>query len=170
MALIRNMTNNQSIDYDLDIYNSEKETGNTNRAIAYFLKGAGIIESHVDDILETYFKMCSVMVTVKDMATAAAVIANDGVLPWNGTRLIEKEIIKTLRALMCTSGLYDGSGDFSVRVGYPAKSGVGGCIMGAVPSKLGVATFGPSLDDKGNSVAGVQLHEKLSSKYELSIF
>ena len=124
----------------------------------------------MDNVLDTYFKVCSIEVTVQDMAKASAVIANNGVCPWSGERLIERDIIKTVRALMCTSGLYDGSGDFSVRVGYPAKSGVGGCILGTVPNKCGIATYGPALNHKGNSVSGLVIHEKLSAKYDWSLF
>ncbi len=170
IQLIRQLTDNPSIDYSEEIYESEKESGNTNRAIAYFLKGAGIVEGHVDEILNTYFKMCSIEVTIEDMAKASAVIANNGVLPWSGERVIDRDIIKIVRAIMTTSGLYDGSGDFAVRVGYPAKSGVGGCILGCVPATCGVATYGPSLNHKGNSVAGLIIHEKLSSKYDWSLF
>jgi glutaminase len=168
--LVREMTDNNEITYNNEIYESETETGDTNKAIAYFLKGAGIIEGNVDDILKTYFKLCSIEVTVKDMAKAAAIIANNGIAPWNEKQIISKEIIKMSNAIMITSGLYDESGYFSVKVGIPAKSGVGGCIFGAVPNRMGIATFGPSLNEKGNSVAGLKIFEILSKEYNLSIF
>ena len=170
ISLVREMTENDNITYNNEIFLSEMETGNTNRAIAYFLKGAGIIEGNVDEILETYFKMCSIETTVKDMAKVAAVIANDGVVPWRENTCISRENIRIVKAIMTTSGLYDGSGDFSVKVGMPAKSGVGGCIIGAATNKMGIATFGPSLNEKGNSIAGLKIFEKLSKEYNLSMF
>ncbi len=170
LDLIRKMTNNDSINYNKDIFISEKETGHRNKAIAYFLKGANILEGDVDEILDTYFKICSVEARVEDMAKAASVIANNGIAPWSGKRIIEKEIIPIIRAVMCSCGLYDGSGNFAVRVGIPAKSGVGGLIIGVVPNKMGIATFGPALDKKGNSIGGIKIYEELNKQFNLSIF
>ncbi|MBN2285702.1 MAG: glutaminase A [Tissierellales bacterium] len=170
LQILRDMTNNDNLTYNQEVYESEKETGDTNKAIAYYLKGAGILEENVDDILDTYFKICSMEAGIEDMARAAAVIANDGSIPWNGNQLISKEDTKIVRAIMATSGLYDGSGEFSVKVGIPAKSGVGGCIIGAAPNKMGIATFGPSLNEKGNSIAGIRMFQSLSKEYQLSVF
>ena len=71
---------------------------------------------------------------------------------------------------MMTCGMYDCSGDFAIRVGITAKSGVGGGIMGVVPTRMGVGIFAPALDEKGNSVAGIQVLERLSRRMYLSIF
>lgn len=170
MDLMRTMTDNQELNYNEEVFDSEMHSGDTNKAIAYYLKGAGIIEGNVDEILETYIKVCSIEATVRDMAKAAAVLANNGVTPWNKEVIIEPKYIKIVRALMTTSGLYDGSGAFSVNVGIPAKSGVGGCIFGAVPKRLGIVTYGPSLNDKGNSVAGLKVMKTVAREYDLSIF
>ncbi len=109
-------------------------------------------------------------VTCKDMARIGAVLANDGVLPWNGKRVVPKQICRITKTIMVTCGLYDASGEFAVHIGIPAKSGVGGGILASVPKKMGIGVYGPALDAKGNSVAGIQMLQELSEKLDLNIF
>ncbi|TCO72681.1 glutaminase A [Marinisporobacter balticus] len=168
--MLKKMANNQEIQVNYQVYQSEKLTGNTNRAIAYYLKGANIIERDVEDVLDAYFKLCSIEVTVKDIARIASVIANEGVAPWSNERMIPKEVNQIVQAIMMTCGLYNASGEFAVKVGAPAKSGVGGCIMTVVPKRMGIAVVGPSLDESGNSIAGTKVLEELSKKLEMNIF
>ncbi|MBW9147227.1 glutaminase A [Clostridium sp. CM028] len=168
--MMKKLANNNDIEVNYSVYNSEKLTGNTNRAIAYYLKGAGIIEKDVEDVLDAYFKCCSVEVVVEDIARMASVIANNGVAPWSNERLIPEYINKIVKAIMMTCGLYDRSGEFCIEVGVPAKSGVGGCIMAVVPNRMGIAVVGPALDMYGNSIAGTRVLEELSKELNLSIF
>ncbi|MBZ9608823.1 glutaminase A [Clostridium estertheticum] len=167
---MKKLANNNDIEVNYSVYNSEKLTGNTNRAIAYYLKGAGIIEKDVEDVLDAYFKCCSVEVVVEDIARMASVIANNGVAPWSNEQLIPECINKIVKAIMMTCGLYDRSGEFCIEVGVPAKSGVGGCIMAVVPNRMGIAVVGPALDNYGNSIAGTRVLEELSKELNLSIF
>ena len=97
-------------------------------------------------------------------------LANNGICPRTGRMLIEPFHVRVIRSLMCTCGMYDDSGEFALRVGFPAKSGVGGGIMAVAPTQMGIGIFGPSLDEKGNSVAGIRLLEQLSRQLFLSIF
>lgn len=168
--MMKKLANNNNIEVNYSVYNSEKLTGNTNRAIAYYLKGAGIIEKDVEDVLDAYFKCCSVEVVVEDIARMASVIANNGVAPWSNDRIIPEDVNRIVKAIMMTCGLYDRSGEFCIEVGVPAKSGVGGCIMAVVPNRMGIAVVGPSLDKYGNSIAGTRVLEELSKKLNLSIF
>ncbi|MCT4584133.1 MAG: glutaminase A [Peptostreptococcaceae bacterium] len=168
--LIRKMADNDSIDVNYNVYNSEKLTGNTNRALAYYLKGAGIICDGVEDILDAYFKLCSLEVTARDIAKIASVLANKGVAPWSNERIIGVDHTRIVLAIMTTCGLYDSSGNFAVKVGMPSKSGVGGCIMSVAPKKMGVCVFGPALDQSGNSMAGKMVLEEVSKELDLSIF
>ncbi|MDK2803129.1 MAG: glutaminase [Peptostreptococcaceae bacterium] len=168
--MIKIMADNPAIDINQSVYRSEKLTGNTNRAIAYYLKGAGLIEKDVEDVLDTYFKLCSIEVTALDVAKMASVIANNGITPWSNERLMSIEICRIVKAIMTTCGLYDSSGQFSVEVGLPSKSGVGGCIMAVAPQKMGIAVIGPALDSHGNSMAGKKVLEYLSNELNLSIF
>ena len=108
------------------------------------------------------------------MTVAAAVIgfilANRGKRLAKRGRVIPAEYTRYVNAILMTCGMYDGSGEFALRVGIPAKSGVGGGIMGVAPTKMGIGIYSPSLDEKGNSVAGIHLLEKLSNQLYLSIF
>ncbi|MCT4593838.1 MAG: glutaminase A [Anaeromicrobium sp.] len=168
--MMKKMAHNDHIKVNYDVYKSEKLTGNTNRAIAYYLKGAEVIERDVEDILDAYFKLCSMEVTVKDVAKMAAVIGNGGVAPWSNERLIPEDVNQIVQAIMMTCGLYNASGEYAVNIGIPSKSGVGGCIMAVVPKKMGIAVVGPALDERGNTVAGTKVLEELSKELELSIF
>lgn len=170
LEFTRKITNNKGIGINNKVFLSEQETGHKNRALAYFMKDLGIIDQNVEDILEVYFKQCAMEITTKDIARIGAMLANDGVLPWSGERIIDKDTARIVKTIMVTCGLYDGSGDFAVSIGIPGKSGVGGGIMGAVPGRMGIGVVGPALDKKGNSIAGLKVLEELSRELDLSIF
>ncbi|MEO2688178.1 glutaminase, partial [Enterococcus faecium] len=124
----------------------------------------------VPEILDAYFRQCSVNVTATGIAKLAAVLANKGIAPWNGNRLITEESATIVKSIMTTAGLYDESGEFSVHVGVPAKSGVGGGLMAAVPNRYGIGVFSPALDPFGNSAAGIQLLKDVVKELDADIF
>lgn len=165
----RKITGTPHLEVDRDVYESEKNTGNKNRALAYLLKNSGMIYGSVEELLEVYFAMCSVKVTCRDLANMGYLLANRGV-DLHGERIIPREDTVFLNAVLTTSGMYDGSGEFATTVGIPAKSGVGGGIMADCPGRMGIGIYSPSLDKKGNSVAGIKMLERLSQELELSIF
>lgn len=167
---MKKATNNPNIKINEEVYISEKLTGNRNRALAYFMKSSGILEGNVEEILDLYFRQCSIEANAKDLARLGAVLANDGIIPWSGEKLIDKHICRIVKSIMVTCGMYDASGEFAVRIGIPAKSGVGGGIVGAVPKRMGIGVYGPALDEKGNSIAGLKVLEDLANKLDLSIF
>lgn len=170
LSFIRKLCNNQEIDLNQAVYESEKQTGDRNRALAYYLKASGILEGDVSECLDFYFKMCSVNVTAHDIARMSLVLACQGIDPQSGKILIEPQNAKAIRALMLTCGMYDGSGEFAMSVGFPAKSGVGGGIAVPLVDRMGIGVFGPSLDEKGNSVGGVKMLEYLSKKLNCTLF
>lgn len=170
LELTRKLANNPDIEIDNSVYLSEKRTGNKNRALGYLLKTYGMIEDEVEDVLDCYFKACSIKVNCIDLAKIALVLANHGINPTTKERLFPTKYAKYVNAILMTCGMYDGSGDFAVKVGVPAKSGVGGGIMAIVPSQMGIALYSPNLDSKGNSVAGIKALEQLSKELDLSIF
>lgn len=169
LKFTRKITGNDSIDVNNNIYLCEKATGDRNRALAYYMKGNGIIQGDVEDTLDVYFKACSMEVTCKDIARIGALLANAGVL-LNNERVISREACRIIKTIMVTCGMYDASGKFAVHIGIPAKSGVGGGIMAAVPRRMGIGVIGPALDHKGNSIAGIKVLESLSHEFDLSIF
>jgi glutaminase len=170
LKFFRKLSGNENLDINYDVYMCEKQTGDRNRAMAYLLKSEGILEENVEEVLDLYFKQCSIEVTVKDLARIGLNLASHGVDIRNGERLIESDISRIVKTFMVTCGMYDASGQFAINVGIPSKSGVGGGIMATVPNEMGIGVFGPSLDKKGNSIAGVKVLENLSEKLNLSIF
>ena len=140
------------------------------RALAYLLKSYGLLDDDVEEVLDCYFRSCSIRVDCRALAHIGAVLSNRGRLPNSSRQIFPAELARYVNAILTTCGMYDGSGEFAIRVGVPAKSGVGGGIMAVVPTRMGIGIYGPALDRKGNSVAGIQLLERLSRALYLSIF
>jgi len=164
------ITGNSNIEINKSIYMSEKKTGDRNRAMAYFMKDVGVINGDVEENLDIYFKQCSIEVTCRDIARIGLFLSNNGVLRETGEQLINPRYSKIAKAFMTTCGMYNASGEFAINVGIPAKSGVGGGIMAVVPGKMGIGVLGPSLDQKGNSIAGIGILEDISKTLDLGIF
>lgn len=170
LTLARHLTDNPAIGVDETVYQSEKKTGNKNRALAYMLTAYGMISDPVEEILDCYFRACSVLVNCRDLARIGRVFAYHGMHPLTKEQLFPSEYARYVNATLATCGMYDGSGEFALTVGFPAKSGVGGGIMGVIPRRMGIGVFAPALDKHGNSVAGVQVLAKLSKELDLNIY
>ena len=134
------------------------------------LKAYGMIHDPVEDILDCYFKACSILVTCRDLARIGCVFACHGMDPETGRQLFPADYARYVNATLVTCGMYDGSGEFALNVGFPAKSGVGGGILGVIPKRMGIGVYSPALDRRGNSLAGVQALALLSRELDLSIF
>ena len=161
LNLTRLLAGNDEICLAEDVYLSEKKSGN---------KTYGMIQDDVEEVLDCYFRACSIRVDCADLAHIGFVLANHGRQPMTGERIFPSEYASYVNAILMTCGMYDGSGDFAVKVGVPAKSGVGGGIMAVVPTRMGIGIFSPALDEKGNSIAGIRALEILSKRLYLSIF
>ena len=170
MDLTRQVAGNPNLKIDEAVYQSEKATGNKNRALAYMLKAYGMIQDPVEEILDCYFRACSILVDCQDLARIAYAFASHGLDIKTGERIFPAEYARYVNATLATCGMYDGSGAFALDVGFPAKSGVGGGIMGVIPGRMGIGVFAPSLDKQGNSVAGIQVLTRLSQRLDLSIY
>lgn len=170
LELTRKLAGNPEICLDEAVYLSEKRTGSKNRALAYLLKTYGMIGDEVEDVLDCYFRACSIRVSCADLARIGYTLANHGKLPFTNESVFPVEFARYVNAILMTCGMYDGSGEFAIKVGVPAKSGVGGGIMAVVPTRMGIGIYSPALNAKGNSVAGIKALESLSQKLYLSIF
>ena len=170
LELTRKIADNPSLDIDMSVYHSEKQTGNKNRALAYMLTAYNMISDPVEEVLDFYFRACSISANCRDLARIARVFGEHGMNPHTGEQLFPAEFAKYVNATLATCGMYDGSGEFALNVGFPAKSGVGGGILGVVPHRMGIAVFSPALDKHGNSVAGIKALSEISSTLDLSIY
>ena len=156
--------------FDDAVYRSEAETGHRNRAIGHLLVSAGALNLPVDDAIDLYFRQCSILVTAADLAMIGATLANLGENPVTGEQVFEVIAVRDTLAVMFTCGMYDYSGNWAYDVGVPAKSGVGGGILGVVSRHLGIGTFAPRLDARGNSSRGVRAFKSLSDELGLHAF
>lgn len=170
LNLFRKITCNERLDLNEEVYISEKRTGHKNRAMAYLLKDMGVLKGDVEEVLDVYFKQCSIEVDCIDIANIGLFLANRGKVLKTGEVVTTDHIARIIKTFMVTCGMYNSSGEFAIRVGIPAKSGVAGGIMAFVPHRMGIGIYGPALDKKGNSVAGYGLIEDLSKELNLSIF
>lgn len=170
LELTRKLAGDPTIGVDEAVYLSEKSHGSRNRSLAYLLKSYGMLDDNVEDVLDCYFRACSISVTCENLANIGSVLANRGKVNVTGEQVFPAHFASYVNAILTTCGMYDGSGEFAIRVGLPAKSGVGGGIMAVAPGKMGIGIYAPALDAKGNSVAGICMLERLSEQLQLSIF
>lgn len=167
----KSLINRDDLNYDQEFIDTGKPVAFRNLAIINTLKSNNTIGNDVstEEILDLYFKACCLLVNAKDLANYSFVLSNNGQNS-NGKCIIEKSHVKIIKAVMATAGMYDYSGDFAVRVGLPAKSGVGGGILTATNQNIGLATYSPGLDSQGNSLVGIKILEILSKELNLSIY
>jgi glutaminase len=157
----------RELDIDEAVYASESATGDRNRAIGYLLRTSNVIRDDVNAVVEVYFRQCAILVTARDSAVMAATLANRGINPVTGEQVMTPYAISRALSVMTSSGMYDYAGEWIYRIGIPAKSGVGGGILAALPGRIGLGSYSPRLDRHGNSVRGIRVCEALSSHYDL---
>lgn len=153
-----------------DVYESESATNMRNQGIAHLLASYERLYFDPDEATEVYTRQCSLDVTVHDLAVMASTLANGGVNPITGERVIRTRMCRRVLAVMATAGLYELSGDWLYEIGMPGKSGVSGGIVTVSPGKGGLATFSPPLDAAGNSVRGQLVTKYLAERLGLNLF
>ncbi|MDX2233606.1 MAG: glutaminase A [Hyphomonadaceae bacterium] len=155
---------------DEEVFRSERETGERNRAIAALMTRAAMIGGNTEAILDLYFSQCSVLVTCRDLALMAATLANGGVQPVTGEPALAREYVHDVLSVMNSCGMYNYAGQWSYEVGIPAKSGVSGSIIAIVPGQMGIAAFSPRLDSFGNSVRAIAACKAIAEDFGLHVF
>ena len=155
---------------DDETYASASETNHRNRAIAQLLDSLGALCHGPTETLDLYTRQSCLAVTARDLAVMGATLADGGVNPHTGARVVSAESCRYALTVMTTAGLYETSGDWLYQVGLPGKSGIGGGIVTVSPGKGGLGTFSPPLDEAGNSVRGQLVAAYLSSRLGLDIF
>ncbi|XP_069790746.1 glutaminase kidney isoform, mitochondrial-like isoform X4 [Narcine bancroftii] len=164
---LNQMAGNEYVGFNNATFQSERETGDRNFAIGYYLKEKKCFPDGCDmtSVLDLYFQLCSIEVTCESASVMAATLANGGICPITGERVLSPEAVRNTLSLMHSCGMYDFSGQFAFHVGLPAKSGVSGGILLVVPNVMGVMCWSPPLDKLGNSVRGIQFCQDLVSLF-----
>lgn len=170
LNLIRKISKNSQITYNEEVYLSEKATGDKNRALANMMRTRGMLEGDVEEILDDYFKQCSIEVNAVDLANIGAFLAKGCKGLESYGNITKEKLTSILVGIMNNCGMYNFSGEYAVEVGIPSKSGVSGGIMGVVPSKMGIGVYSPALDEYGNSRAGYGIMKDLSEELNLKLF
>ncbi len=169
LQYVRDLANDQTINYNYVVAESERLTGFNNFAAANLLKAYHNLENNVDDVLDFYFHQCSIEMNCEQLSNAFFMFANHGICT-QGKHHLTHSRAKRINAIMLTCGFYDEAGEFAFEVGLPGKSGVGGGIVALLPHHFTITVWSPGLNPKGNSLLGMQALEQFTSETKLSIF
>ena len=170
LELVRRYAANDRLEVDEELFRRELETADRNRATAYLMRSQGMLAGDVEETLALYLRQCAITVTTRDLAVMAATLANGCGNPLTGEQVISRRANRDVLTVMYTCGMYDFAGEWAFQVGVPAKSGVSGGILAAIPGKLGIGVYSPGLDRFGNSVRGVKVCLEVSERLGLHVF
>lgn len=170
LDFVRELSENPTIDFNINVAQSEKEYGYRNAALVNFIKSFGNINNKPEAVLDFYYHQCAIEMTCVDLAKCFQVFANNGVIPSSDKQFLTSSQCKRMNALMQMCGFYDQAGEFTFKVGLPGKSGVGGGVVAIFPNHYTVAVWSPKLNKKGNSFYGLETLERLTTETSLSIF
>lgn len=145
-----------------ECYRQEMADAHRNLGIAHLVAALSELPDDPHDVVDGYTRQCAIEVSTTELARIGATLANDGVVPGTSERVLSSQANRHVLSVMLTCGMYDSAGDWVSSVGIPAKSGISGGILGAVPGRCGIATYSPRLDDHGSSVRGILAFEHLS--------
>ncbi|MEM1360512.1 MAG: glutaminase A [Pseudomonadota bacterium] len=160
----------RELQVDDAVFRSENKSGDRNRGIAYLMKNSNMIARDPNEVLEVYFRQCSLSITCRDLAMMGAVLANRGIHPVTGNTVIGPDCVRDVLTIMMSCGMYDYAGGWAFEVGLPAKSGVSGAIVAVLPGQLSIAVWSPPLDEVGNSVRGLAACKRISQDFGLHMY
>ena len=170
LSFIRELSGIDSINFNTSVAESERTSGYINMALVNFMKSFGNIHNDIDEVMDLYFHICSIEMSCMELSKSFLFLANNGVVPYSGKRILSPSRTKRANALMQSCGFYDESGQFTFKVGLPGKSGVGGGIVAIHPLRYCITVWSPRLNPKGNSYKGMLFLEEFTTRTELSIF
>ncbi|WAR22218.1 GLSK-like protein, partial [Mya arenaria] len=167
IAELKRLAGQEHISFNNSVYLSERATADRNFALGYYMRENKCFPPEADlvETLEFYFQLCSIETTAQSGAVIAATLANGGICPTTGDKVLTSDAVRNTLSLMHSCGMYDYSGQFAFNVGLPAKSGVAGGVMLVIPNLMGIFTWSPPLDQWGNSSRGVQFCEELVANF-----
>jgi len=170
LNFIRDIADDQSINNDPIVVESEMISGYRNLSLAALMKSFNNLDHMPVTVLKTYFKLCAITMNTTQLSRAMLYLANRGTDPLSNKKFTASHRAKRINAIMLTCGHYDASGEFAFHVGLPGKSGVGGGIVAIVPGLMGICVYSPELNERGNSLIGTKALELFTTKTKLSIF
>lgn len=172
IEIIENMADLSASDLVLieELYKSESETNFNNRSIAWLLKNYGKIYDEPDLALDLYTRGCSMGVTARQLSVAGATIAFGGRNPVSGKQIFDSKLTPKIISLIATVGFYENTGAWMYTSGVPAKTGVGGGVMGILPGVMGISAFSPRLDSSGNSVRAQAVIKYIANALDLNVY
>ncbi|MDA9189566.1 glutaminase [bacterium] len=170
LKFIQSLSGNPNISINSKVKQSEVMHAHRNYALAYYMKSYKNVKCDVDKLIKTYSALCAIEMSCVDLARSFRLFGMGGLNPWTSERILSSGQTKRINAIMMTCGLYNAVGDFAYRVGIPAKSGVGGGIVGVIPGEMSVAVWSPALDETGNSLAGIKALESFTTLSGKSIY
>jgi glutaminase len=159
----------RELPFDAAVYASASATNHRNQGLARLLQDRGRLHGDPATAVDVYTRQCSLRASARDLAVMGATLADGGVNPVTGERVVDAAVCHYTLAVMLTAGLYETSGEWLYDVGLPAKSGIGGGIVTISPGKGGMGTFAPRLDAAGNSVKGRRVAAFLSERLGLDL-
>lgn len=170
LAFVHSLAGDKTIGFNEQVAASERQTSTRNRALIEFMRSFGNIRNDTERLLDFYCTLCSLEMSCRQLAETFLFLANQGVSPFTGQRIVTTSMTKRLNAIMQLCGLYDEAGEFAFRVGLPGKSGVGGGIVALHPGDYCVAVWSPPLNPRGNSHHGMAYLEGFTSEVGESIY
>ena len=90
--------------------------------------------------------------------------------PVTKKEVFDASLAPKITAMIAAVGFYEHTGDWMYTSGIPAKTGVGGGVMGVLPGQFGIAAFAPPLDGAGNSVKAQLAIQYVMNKLGLNVF
>ena len=170
LTFIRELSGIDNINFNSRVAESERLTGFINMALVNFMKSFGNIRNDIEEVMDLYFNICSIEMSCTEISKSFLFLANNGVVPYSGKRILSPSRTKRANALMQSCGFYDESGEFTFKVGLPGKSGIGGGIVAVLPQRYCITVWSPPLNPKGNSYKGMLFLEEFTTRTEISIF